>query len=290
MPFAAELARELALLPDKLLQAADDTVSYIRTIVFRRLVVAKAPSNHLRLVIDAACDTVIEQLPIYTLNHDCLLEDAFEASAVPLFDFRRKDSLGRIVLDLDASIPGGARATLLKPHGSVRWHRFRPLNVAHSADPWFSEWIGWDRDHDGLLHNDGVNWRSLGPPLILVGRFNKELDYTEAPYWQILVSLAQSLKTRSQLVISGYGFGDKAINTLLINWLYEKGPGERRLIVMHRDKEELLGSARGSISNKWDEWITRGQLVWIPRFPSEETWISLKSVLNEFGCAGSRPD
>jgi len=279
MPLAGELLQTLHCPERTLLQAAEDTVAFVRSVVFRRLIAVRPPANHLQLVLDAARDADIGQLSIYTLNHDCLLEDAFDAANLPLFDFRRREPSGRLLLDLDASPPDGTRATLLKPHGSVRWRRFRPLTVARDTDPWFSEWIGWDRDHAGNRHDDGVDWRSIGPALILVGRFNKELEYMEAPYWQIFLALAQSLKTRSQLVVAGYGFGDKAINTLLINWLYEKAPGERRLIVMHRDKDELLASARGSIANKWNEWTKRGQLIWVPRFPCDESWSALKSVL-----------
>jgi hypothetical protein len=281
MPLAGELLQELVCSERTLLQAAEDTVAFVRAVVFRRLIDVRPPAAHLQLVLDAARDADIGQLPIYTLNHNCLLEDAFSSAGVPLFDFRHRDPSGRLLLDLDASIPDGTRATLLKPHGSVRWRRFRPLIETRDIDPWYSEWIGLDRDAAGNRHDDGVAWRSIGPPLILVGRFNKELEYMEAPYWQVFLALAQSLKTRSQLVVSGYGFGDKAINTLLINWLYERAPGERRLIVLHQDKDELLAGARGSIANKWEEWSRRGQLTWIPRFPCNESWSSLKNVLGE---------
>lgn len=278
MPLAEDIRRQLRFSIESLLQASEDTVAFVRAVVFMGLIDAHPPDNHLRLVLDAAVDTDVGQLPIYTLNHDCLLEDTFDAAGIKFFDFRRPDS-DRVLLDLDAPIPDEARAVLYKPHGSVRWRRFRPLKTDDDVDPWFTEWVGWHRDEAGNRHDDGENWRSIGLPLILVGRFNKELDYTGVPYWQTFLALARSFDTRRQLVISGYGFGDKAINTLLINWLYAKPVGERRVIVMHNDKAQLLDGARGSIRQKWDDWAARGQLQWIPHFPCDYTWQQLKDVL-----------
>jgi hypothetical protein len=241
------------------------------------------PLNHLRVVVEAALDPDVDRLPIYTLNHDCLLEDTFALGGLSLFDFSRTDGSGRILLDLDTPIPERTRAILYKPHGSVRWRRFRPIEPEPSPDPWFSEWTGWYRDEHGALHDDGNRWRSIGGPLILVGRFNKELEYLDDPYWPTFCALAQSLKSLRYLVISGYGFGDRAINTLLINWIYTKPLGERRLVVLHNDDNALLGGARGSIANKWEQWRSQDILRWISKFPCEYSWPQLKQVVREMG-------
>lgn len=283
MPLALEICGDLNCSPEDLLKTAEDTVALVRDVAFRKLVDVKPPSNHLRLVTDAAVDPDVLPVPIYTLNHDCMLEDAFTSEGVSLFDFRRVDGTGRILLDLDATVPEQARAVLYKPHGSVRWRRFRPIRNEDSVDPWFSEWTGWHQDEDGRRHEDGNTWRSIGSPLILVGRFNKELDYLDDPYWPIFCALTQSLNSLRRLVISGYGFGDRAINTLLINWIYAKPQGERRMIVLHKDESAILGSARGSIANKWDQWRADGILRWIPQFPCDYSWRELKEVLRALG-------
>jgi hypothetical protein len=281
MPLALEVSRDLRCTPEDLLQIAHDTVGFVRDVAFRNLAAIKPPRGHLRIVADAAMDADVDRLPIYTLNHDCLLEDAFAIEGVPLFDFRRIDDAGRILLDLDAAVPEQSRAILYKPHGSVRWRRFRPIEPERGSDTWFSEWIGWHHDEHGARHDDGTRWRSIGGPLILVGRFNKELDYVDDPYWSTFRALAQSLSSLQRLVISGYGFADRAINTLLINWIYAKPQGERSLVVMHNDEGVLLGSARGSIANKWDQWRSQGTLRWIPKFPCDYSWPELKHVLRE---------
>jgi len=283
MPLAMEVCRDLGCTPEELLQIAHDTVGLVRDIAFRRLVDVKPPKDHLRVVVEAALDPDVDSLPIYTLNHDCLLEDTFAAEGISLFDFRRTDGTGRVLLDLDTAAPPETRAILYKPHGSVRWRRFRPMTPGRGADPWFSEWIGWHRDEHGSRHDEGDRWRSIGGPLILVGRFNKELEYLDAPYWSTFCALEGSLRSLRRLVISGYGFGDRAINTLLINWIYARPQGERRLVVLHNDENVLLGGARGSIANKWDQWRSQGILQWIPKFPCEYSWPQLKQILREMG-------
>lgn len=45
--------------------------------------------------------------------------------------------------------------------------------------------------------------------------------------------------------------------------------------------DTLLGGARGSIRNKWDDWCARGILRWIPQFPCDYSWMELKQVLQE---------
>lgn len=279
IPLALEIGRDIGCSQEELLQITLDTVSFVRDVAFRKLADTKPSSNHLRIVVDAARDPETCRLSLYTLNHDCLLEDALLLEGVSLFDFRRTDGTGRILLDLEAIPPKHTRAVLYKPHGSVRWRRFRPAHETCEIDPWFSEWIGWHQDEQGRFHDDGNQWRSIGGPLILVGRFNKELEYLSDPYWPTFCALTQSLNSLRRLVISGYGFGDRAINTLVINWIYARPPGERRLVVLHDDETVLLGSARGSIANKWHRWRKEGIVQWIPHFPCDYTWAELKNVL-----------
>jgi hypothetical protein len=281
MPLALEVCSDLRCSREELLQTAHDTVAFVRDVAFRKLISVTPTRNHLRLVIEAAQDPDVRRLPIYTLNHDCLLEDAFASEGVSLFDFRRTDGSGRILLDLEAQPQKHTRAILYKPHGSVRWRRFRPIDPQPDVDPWFSEWTGWHQDEHGARHDDGNRWRSIGGPLILVGRFNKELEYLDDPYWPTFCRLRQSLNSRQLLVVSGYGFGDRAINTLIINWIYARPPGERRLVVLHNDENVLLAGARGSIANKWHQWCAQGTLRWVAKFPCDYSWAELKQVLRQ---------
>lgn len=272
MPLALAVCSHFNWSHDELLDVAHDTVAFVRDVTFRKLVAVKPPANHLRLVVEPARDPDVNPLPIITLNHECLVEDTLAAAGVPFFDFRRTDGTGRILLDLHAKPQEGARAIIYKPHGSVRWRRFRPLNSGDEGDPWFSEWTGWSQHENGTRHEDGSAWRSIGGPLMLVGRFNKEMAYLGDPYLSIYLALKQSLGSLQRLVISGYGFGDRAINRLLIDWIYGKPPRERRLVVLHDNENVLLGGARNAIAGKWQRWRDLG----IPNYPSKSKWRSAR--------------
>ena len=52
------------------------------------------------------------------------------------------------------------------------------------------------------------------------------------------------------MVVCGYGFGDKGINTEITAW-YERG---RRLVIIHPDPDSLVANARGAIHKIWPEW------------------------------------
>ena len=75
----------------------------------------------------------------------------------------------------------------------------------------------------------------------------------------------------------GYGFRDKAINARLIAWA--ERPGERRMVVAHRDPDGLGAGARGAIQQKWDRWQKSGLLAFVPRHLEHTTWSELRDAL-----------
>ena len=57
-------------------------------------------------------------------------------------------------------------------------------------------------------------------------------------------------------LVSGYSFGDKGINSQIINWYYAKRG--RRLIIIHPNPEKLVKNVRNAIRSKWQQWIQNG--------------------------------
>jgi hypothetical protein len=249
-----------------LLEAADDTLNYLRDVVHIKLASLEPSANHLRTVVDA-CRLAVEPFPIYTLNHDCLIEATFRSHALECDEFLRPDG-DRLVLRPSAPVNAAAKACLFKMHGSVSWRRFNSMRQ-HS---WFNEWVGHERDIHGQRHEEGLAWR-CERPLILLGRFNKELGYLDQPFLDVLSAFSASIRTRDRLFVSGYGFGDKAINTMLIDWAF--GASGKKIIVMHRDEAALVNGARGAIRKHWPRWKSLGILEVVPRFLSDCAWQDL---------------
>jgi hypothetical protein len=122
---------------------------------------------------------------------------------------------------------------LLKLHGSINWFRWRPSPPRARYDRW-DRWIGAITE-EGLRRN----WNSEDRPLTLVGRFNKELAYAGAPFTELFAAARMALREISTLVVSGYSFGDKAVNTMITDWIYAGGRGKRRIAVAHEDCASL---------------------------------------------------
>ena len=55
----------------------------------------------------------------------------------------------------------------------------------------------------------------------------------------------ERLKRTCYLIISGYSFRDKGINTAILEWLYYDQ--NHRIVVVHRNPEGLIINARGAI-------------------------------------------
>ena len=67
-----------------------------------------------------------------------------------------------------------------------------------------------------------------------------------------------------------YGFGDKGINTRIIEWAYSTK--QNVLVVIHAKPESLKKKARGAISKNWDEWLQNSKLVLIQKWIENTSW------------------
>ena len=57
-------------------------------------------------------------------------------------------------------------------------------------------------------------------------------------------------------------------------------PGDRRLVVVHRNPTGFALSARGAIRNLWSPWQDRGLLAFVPEHLSPTTtWRSIRDAL-----------
>lgn len=82
----------------------------------------------------------------------------------------------------------------------------------------------------------------------------------------MLCAFTSRLQHHTRMICSGYSFGDKAINSMLLSWIYDRqGPGTK-IFIAHSSKCELLGSARGAIADKWEDLKRDGQIHVTGRF------------------------
>jgi hypothetical protein len=97
-------------------------------------------------------------------------------------------------------------------------------------------------------------------PVLLVGTFNKMLNYTSAFFLPLHFAFFRELDRTDRLIVCGYSFGDKGINQHIVNWL--DGKHHRRMAIVNGcDEQILVEDARGVIRFHWDKWKSNKQLV-----------------------------
>jgi 3-mercaptopyruvate sulfurtransferase SseA len=81
------------------------------------------------------------------------------------------------------------------------------------------------------------------------------------------------------LIVSGYSFGDKAINSRIIQWL-DSLPS-RKIIIIHPDPNYLLEHVRNAIRISWHRWLDDKKLFILQKSVEETNWDELKKMLTK---------
>ena len=87
------------------------------------------------------------------------------------------------------------------------------------------------------------------------------------------------MQNMDYLIISGYGFGDRGINTLIIEWLYSSI--NHKILLINKNPRGLLESSRGSIRNKWLIWKNSKRILFITKKIQNVTWKEIKNKKGE---------
>lgn len=241
-----------------------------------------------RLVLEAAKDKAVTHLDIVTLNHDTLLERSLRLEGIPFEDgFRRPKEGPR--LGHRPSKPRVWRGfrfkrrhkiRLIKVHGSVDWWRVRP----EGGDWRTQEFVASDlmplrtTDASGRAWTDPLDQQ----PLVLIGTFNKILEYASPFPLDRYVVFRRALKRSDHVVVSGYSFRDQAVNGLLIDW-FRRTSGRFVAISPGLEAGQAPATAREAISGKWKLLADEGFLVPIPARFSDVSWPEVKGILHGSG-------
>jgi len=163
-----------------------------------------------------------------------------------------------------------AVVSLLKLHGSINWWRHRPLRARREQNPWIYEFIGVEIE-DGRVFE-----RMDETPLILAGTFNKILQYSSPVFLELLAEFYHTLQRSNSLLVCGYGFGDKGINSIIADWM--SGDRERHLFIVDPEPFDEKRS-RGAILWKVDAWKDENRLhVLSKRIGTDVAWDEIVSA------------
>lgn len=226
--------------------------------------------DHLQYLIEAIAAR--PRIDIFTLNHDTVIEDTLTHNGIAFID-----GFGGAISDLRYWQPelfssNEQTTRLFKIHGSIDWYwvqpgdgepgglaQFRDQNIHHLPRP----------DAQELIANPPR-------PRMLMGTFNKMLYYTQGLYTELHCNFHVSLGRETEMVVCGYGFRDKGINTKIAQWLTANR--ERRMTVIHHNPISLFARARGLIANNAQMWQDSGQLQVIEVSAQEVTWQDIRNT------------
>jgi hypothetical protein len=160
-----------------------------------------------------------------------------------------------------------ARVKILKLHGSVNWYSFSVNGRLRPAI-----FLGTDvtqiKDRKGALLNP-----QFRRPSFLSG-INKAVAYQRGIYADMHFRFHELLRQCKQIVMSGYGWGDTAINFRLDTWLDQNR--HNNIILLHENPEELVTRSLVMASG-YDYWTRCGQLISIRKWLCEASLSDLKS-------------
>jgi hypothetical protein len=147
--------------------------------------------KYLNWMTNIAHDKDIDSLEYLTLNHDTVLEQALACNSVAFCDGFGEPVNG-VRFWQPNRLQAAHRVRLSKLHGSVDWFRYRSnKNVG----------IALERDA----------FQTDPRPELLVGTFNKIVEYTTGVFADLHCHFHQCLRQTRLMVCCGYGFGDKGV-------------------------------------------------------------------------------
>ena len=252
----------------KLSKLASEAANYIHDVVWALLVNTPNTPNTLDYFsfMGDACKDQELGIDVFTLNHDTLLEQYFNNHKIKFTD--GFDSPVNDVRYWKPELFDGeiSNVRLFKLHGSVDWFRLEEgLGIIPlGGDRWYSK-----------NRNGEMQYLRSERTEFLAGSFNKILQYVEPPYDDLLCWFLKGLRETSRLVICGYSFGDKGINTRLLDWVYSAA--ENKIVLIHPEPVKLRESARGAIANKDDLWGKKMSLI--KSYIQNANWPEIKASL-----------
>ena len=202
--------------------------------------------------IDASKDSDFGRCYIFTLNHDKVLEKLFTNSNIPFIDGLEYDDglryWDRMLFEYKLHI--------YKLHGSVDW--------------WYHR--------RGIVNNN----RAGGRRALLIGTHMKLLEYAGPDVFQDIFHLFYQrliLEEAENLIVCGYGFRDRGINNMIINWIYSNTERKKMVIVDPKLKDIKESGAFPAIRRIWEDPAIVDRICEIDRCFAKVTWKEIKSKL-----------
>lgn len=258
---------------DKVWEITLEAQRYIVGVVVDELSKSATSLNHLGFLLDAFQDSDLEKIDLFTLNHDQLLEKYLAQNKIAVVDgFDQANGDLRFWRpELYSAV--NTRLRLFKLHGSLKWYIYEPENLNGKFQ--VAALVGNDSEHPS--DTSGETFRKVDGPLVLAGTFNKLFDYSRHIWFELQCQFHQALNHSDRLVVCGYGFGDKGINSKIIDWI-DAQPA-RKMLIAHPTPAQLKLAARPAIGRSWTRLESAGKVTVVSKGVEHLSWTEIKTAL-----------
>jgi hypothetical protein len=230
----------------------DESLLYIRDVIAVSLFRKPEQVEKLTILGEIVEEKRFLDISFFTLNHDLVLEKFFDKKSIEF-----SDGFGEAQNEVrywDPNSYQNRRIKIFKLHGGVNWYQVKPIDRDWGEN---THEIGIFEGYPNDIQSPaGEKFSQSAHAFFLTGTFNKMLDYNSGIYWDIRNHFYQSLSKINYLVVSGYSFSDKGINTNILEWKYKNS--DNKLIVIHPNENELLQNSRLGISSNFSDWLKKG--------------------------------
>ena len=254
-PFAKELNCEMSKWPEYqqvfgkgkgVLDFCHETCRYIEDIVADILSRSAVCVQHLELIEAVHKAEGMDLKGVGTLAHDTHVETHLRSKDINLADGFSAHATECGWRVWDDWFPAGL-VPYMKLHGSVDWKYLwwrRRDRDGYVSVP--------DPDEDTVGIGDCAERRPQGTgyrheirrPRLLIGTFNKPSGYAQGMMLDIHYRFRKILKESNTLVVCGYSFRDKAINSHI---LLSRRPGQSLIVIDPQCQEQIINTARNAV-------------------------------------------
>lgn len=120
------------------------------------------------------------------------------------------------------------------------------------------------------LNGNGITWHRDDIPRILTGSYNKIEAYGTDIIKEFMHAFHSELAEHTLIVMSGYGWGDYAINQRLCEWLGRTK--SNRIVLLHEQRPCSMLACSHVIRYQWKRLICLHKLVVVRKWLKDTTW------------------
>lgn len=242
---------------------AEASCHFLHWVVYYKLTLVNQPRSGLDAVTEVA--RAVDELDIFTLNHDVLIEGQCKDTGLQLED-GFADRRGELRAFNGWPEHARQKVRLFKLHGSVNWFLYDFPGWAHQyaipdSDAFHSH------DQYGKLVRP-VEWRSA----FLSGTIVKEQLYGIGFFGDLFTAFRRHLGQHAHLIFCGYGFGDPGINSRINQWIHDRPAPGNRIVVLNG------GTRAGFFADK-PMWLqdlhAKGRLLFVDKWLQDCTLADL---------------